>query len=164
VIRVKCSICAKCFEVKASHQKRGWGKYCSTNCRSKSQLRGQSVTCHTCHQQIYRSPRMLTRSKSGFYFCSKSCQTLWRNKTFIGEKSANWKNGEQAYRKILLRGGVEPVCAICKNSDPRILSAHHIDHDRSNNHIRNLIWLCFNCHYLSHHDSSFNQKVLNMVV
>jgi len=31
------------------------------------------------------------------------------------------------------------------------LIVHHIDKNRNNNGIENLIWLCQNCHYLVHH-------------
>jgi len=158
-IVVRCRVCKKKIYVKPSHVKLGWGKYCSIACRSKSQLKGKNVQCHMCNSKIYRPPRMLTHSKSGKYFCTKSCQTLWRNSIFSGEKHPFWKNGKNVYRKILLRNGKKPVCALCSIVDKRLLNTHHIDHDRMNNKLENLIWLCLNCHYLVHHDKIADEMV-----
>ncbi len=152
------------FYTKPSYILRGWGQFCSIKCRSKAQLKGKLVNCAICKKNIYRSPRMISHSKSGKYFCSKSCQTLWRNSTYVGEKSANWINGEKAYRNILLRTGKKIICAICKISDRRILTAYHKDHQRKNNKIENLIWLCLNCHYLAHHDNELDKKVRKLMI
>jgi predicted HNH restriction endonuclease len=37
---------------------------------------------------------------------------------------------------------------------------HHIDKDRTNNTLKNLAWLCHNCHYLVHHDKLEMQRFL----
>ena len=157
---VVCRICKKDFYVKPSHQKLGWGKYCSTSCRANAQFKGKFVECFVCGNSIYRSPKMMQRSKSGKHFCSKSCQTMWRNRVYTGENSTNWVNGESAYRRILIRSGKEPVCTLCKITDLRILNAHHLDHQRINNKVDNLIWLCLNCHYLVHHDKELEEKLI----
>ena|SRR5205085_4900072 len=117
------------------------------------------VSCDICGKKIYRSPANLAKSKSGKHFCSKSCQTLWRNNSFIEEKSANWINGVRTYRNILLRSGKETECALCGVSDQKLLVVHHKDHQRTHNQINNLTWLCFNCHYLVHHDKDLDNKI-----
>lgn len=48
------------------------------------------------------------------------------------------------------RAGVEAVCDLCRITDERVLIVHHKDQDRKNNSIKNLAWLCRNCHYLAH--------------
>lgn len=159
---VSCRICSKIFNIKPSHRKLGWGKYCSIECRSKSQLKGKIVTCHLCGKLVYRSPNKLLHSKSGKYFCDKSCQTLWRNSLFSGENSPKWVNGKRAYRKILLRNNIMPKCCICNNKETKVLNAHHKDHNRSNNKISNLVWLCLNCHYLVHHDTKLDILVKSL--
>lgn len=156
---VKCGVCSKDFYTKPNYQKRGWGKFCSTICRSKAQCKGKIVKCYICDENIYRSPKSLSRSKSSRFFCSKSCQTRWRNSEYIGEKSKNWRNGVSAYRDILRRKGEPEICMLCMISDKRVLAVHHIDHDRTNNKVGNLIWLCLNCHFLVHHDNSLDRKV-----
>lgn len=157
--QVNCKICEKEFYIKPSHHLRGWGKYCSIKCRSKAQYLGKSVYCSTCNKKIYRSPKLIERSKSGKYFCSKSCQTIWRNNEYIGEKNSNWKNGQRAYRNILIRSGRKQICVLCGVVDERVIIAHHVDHKRSNNTLDNLIWLCLNCHFLVHHDKVLDTRI-----
>ncbi|MBL8031006.1 MAG: HNH endonuclease [Candidatus Doudnabacteria bacterium] len=53
------------------------------------------------------------------------------------------------------RHKMEPVCVTCKITDTRVLIVHHLDHDRTNNTISNLRWLCRNCHYLIHEGKTF---------
>ena len=147
----KCKICNKAFYIKPSNQKRGWGKFCSIDCRSKGQLKGQIVKCFICGNNIYRSPMHIKRSRSGNFFCNKSCQTKWRNQIiFIGAKHSNWKNGEFSYRRILKSNSKHIICNHCGISDPRVLLVHHLDKNRKNNAINNLQWLCYNCHHLIH--------------
>lgn len=161
---VKCKTCNKDFYVKPSHQKIGWGKYCSIICRSKSQMKGKKFSCNVCGKQIYRSPKQIIHSKSRLYFCSKKCQTFWRNRFFVGEKHINWINGEYSYREILKRAHIDKVCKLCGIDNKLILNVHHIDHNRQNNHISNLIWLCFNCHFLVHHDHRSEKSLQKLLI
>jgi hypothetical protein len=101
----------------------------------------------------------LEHSRSGKVFCSKTCQTLWRNSIYSGEKHARWNNGISIYRKILLKNGKQPICQNCKIKDTRLLNAHHVDHDRNNNDLNNLVWLCLNCHFLVHHDKIVDRNI-----
>jgi hypothetical protein len=156
---VECRICSKEFYIKPSHYKIGWGKYCSIACRSKAQNKGKMVKCAVCEKEIYRSPGALKHSISGKSFCSKSCQTIWRNITNTGNKNNNWKNGERAYRSIIKRSGKRQICYLCRTNDTRVLMVHHKDNDRTNNRLDNLIWLCCNCHYLAHHYKEINVKI-----
>jgi hypothetical protein len=147
-----CTICSKDFYVKPSHLKVGWGKYCSKKCQFNGQKTGSSLVCHLCKKPIYRTLKSIARSKSGAFFCSKSCQTIWRNEQYRGDKHLNWTGGKASYRTALLRSGQKPVCAKCTLDDKRVLAVHHKDKNRWNNDLSNLIWLCHNCHYLVHHD------------
>lgn len=162
--RVNCGICNKKFYIKPSHLRYGWGKYCSRTCVFKSQLKGKWVECHICGKKIYRALKLLKRSQSGNFFCTKSCQTIWRNRVYVEENSANWKNGEKAYRSILKRSGRKQICQLCRIKDERIVIVHHKDHDRKNNKIENLAWLCMNCHFLVHHDKELEQKFMEALV
>ena len=155
---VHCLLCNTLFYVKPSHQKLGFGKYCSKECRSNAQLKGEVVSCYTCQKKIYRSLGRMRHSKSGNFFCSKTCQTRWRNSFFSEEKHPNWLGGTSSYREILLRTHRIQRCLCCDNNDSRVLIVHHIDHDRKNNDISNLIWVCLNCHFLIHHDLNFEKE------
>ncbi len=158
-----CLICGKIISVKPSQRKLGWGKYCSISCRNTSQRKGKYFNCGICGKQVYKSISKQKNSKSGKYFCTKSCQTLWRNNFYSGNKSMHWKDGHKIYRKTLMCSGVKRACILCGIHNTLILTAHHKDHNRNNNGLENLAWLCLNCHYLVHHDAELDKKVRKWV-
>ena len=49
------------------------------------------------------------------------------------------------YRKLAFET-YDPVCAHCGFGIPSVLEVAHIDGDRHNNHVANLVILCPNCH------------------
>jgi endogenous inhibitor of DNA gyrase (YacG/DUF329 family) len=51
--QVNCKICGKEFYVKPSHQRHGWGKYCSRECQHKGQLKGEFISCAICQKKIW---------------------------------------------------------------------------------------------------------------
>ncbi len=159
-----CLICKKQLYVKPSHFAKGWGKYCSIQCRSKAQIKGETKICFICKKAVYKSQSDLKKSKSGLYFCSKTCQTIWRNKIlYIGQNHTNWKSGITAYRRILSAKDKIRQCSLCKLKDERVLIVHHIDHNRKNNDVSNLTWLCCNCHFLTHHYPEVENSLKEMV-
>jgi hypothetical protein len=148
---VKCKRCEKDFFAKPSWLKIGYGKFCSSKCQYEAQKRGKFIACHICGEKTWKAPKQMKHSKSGKFFCSKSCQTLWRNKEFKGPRHHNWKGGENIHhKKFLIENNIELICKICGTEDERILAVHHLDKNRKNNKIENLIFLCHNCHHLVH--------------
>lgn len=154
--QVKCKICNKEFYIRPSHLKRGHGKFCSQKCQYEGQKTGKFIACDVCGKEKWKTLKDLRSSKSGKYFCGKTCQTIWRNKQYTGERHVNWRGGEFTYQRIMKENKVEPTCNICGIKDKRILLIHHLDHNRKHNVIENLIWLCWNCHYLVH---NYDQKI-----
>lgn len=153
MISVFCKVCGKKFKAKVWHLQRGWSKCCSKKCRDESLKKGKFVNCDTCGKRIWRMPRHFRYSKSGKFFCNKSCQTLWRNKVYSGPNHAFWIDGSSMYRKKLLESGRSAICKLCGERDRRVLQVHHKDDDDRNDEIDNLIWLCINCHHLVHFHS-----------
>lgn len=152
MIRTSCLQCDKYFYVKPNRLLRGWGKYCSRSCQNLSQKTGDYVQCHNCKKPIYKNRMEIKRSKSGCFFCNKSCQTIWRNReVYVGDRHSNWTTGKASYRKNMLRSEKPHICSKCRTEDTRVLAVHHLDKNRDNNKLDNLIWLCHNCHYLVHH-------------
>ena len=149
---VKCLICLKEFYGKPYFLKIGQAKYCSQECMRIGSKTGKVVNCYACGKEVYKTKKALRVSKSKTYFCTKSCQTKWRNSFFIGPKHANWKDGRYSYKSVMLRNKVPKICKLCKNRDSRVLAVHHLDHNKRNSDLSNLIWLCHNCHFLVHHD------------
>jgi len=148
---VACCICQEVFYAKPRHIQRGWGKYCSRHCQHKGQHRGKQYECGVCKMELYRTPAELRKSRSGNFFCNKSCLAVWKNTNAPkGEGHFNWKDGSSAYRAIMKKSGVTPKCSKCKLKNINVLVVHHIDQNRKNNNVSNLCWLCRNCHYLVH--------------
>lgn len=156
---VSCKICGKNFYTKPNWLKKGWGKYCSRECQFKAQRKGNFVSCHRCGKKIWRQPRYLIRSE--IFFCTKLCMMKWRNKLQRGPDHPNWTGGKYMNHSALLIGtGIEPSCKRCNRRDRRVLLVHHTDGDRCNNDISNLVFLCYNCHYLIHnYNESLEPKV-----
>lgn len=162
---INCKACAKKFNAKPSWLKNGWGKYCSRSCRQEAQKTGKTVSCNICGRVAYKSGADLRNSVSKKYFCSKSCQTIWRNSVVhVGSKHPNWTGGNSAYRNMLRRSQQKEICKRCEVNDKRILAVHHIDHNHNNNILSNLTWLCHNCHFLIHHDKNERLKLMAAVV
>lgn len=146
-----CKQCQQSFFAKPSWIKNGYGIYCSKLCHNQSARTGKEVPCFTCQTLVYKSGKALKGSKSGKYFCTKTCQTKWRNTIHSGPQHSNWKDGKHAYRRMMHPSTRPQVCGRCKTADIRVLAVHHLDHDRTNNTLDNLVWLCHNCHHLTHH-------------
>ncbi len=161
---VRCKLCARPFYAKPSWLKRGVGKYCSAACQHEGKKNGKMVACFICGKEAYKQLRALKHSKSKKYFCSKSCQTKWRNAEFIGPKHSNWKSGKHAYKTVLKRHKVPQICKLCKTSDWRVLATHHINGEHTNNKISNLAWLCHNCHFLVHHYNTEKEEFMEALV
>lgn len=162
--QVLCKVCCKEFYTKPNHLKLGWGRCCSRICRDQLAKKGKVVSCSTCDKSIYKSLFHLKHSKSKKYFCSKSCQTIWRNGLYVGKDHKNWINGAKSYRDILKRSGIIPRCGKCKIENQLLLAVHHIDHNKQNNALTILMWLCHNCHYLTHHEKKGCSKKITFKI
>lgn len=111
------------------------------NCGTQKQ--GKIVTCEYCGKEIYRSKRDIENSKSGFFYCSRECGN--RHKNDLRRANGEWNNSKDYRSKALVT--YEHKCFVCGwDEDERILEAHHIDEDRTNNSIQNLCLLCPTCH------------------
>ncbi len=149
----RCEKCNKPFTAKPFHIRKGHGRFCSRRCNFDAMKTGELRACDTCGKATYKTPKQIRVSKNKKYFCSKTCQTIWRNGIFIGPRHASWKHGKNAYQSVLRRIGRKEICQLCQTSDARVLATHHIDKDKTNNKPENLAWLCHNCHFLVHHYS-----------
>ena len=150
MVWLTCIVCGKEFNRKPYLVRRSGGRFCSNACHYASVRTGRYVQCAWCGAQVYRKAQHLRRSKNKKNFCDKSCQTLWRNQEFSGQRHNNWKNGEASYRNIMRRASIDPVCVFCSSNDERVIVVHHKDRNRKNNVLENLVWLCRNCHYIVH--------------
>ena len=150
---VKCSHCGKRFlrsnirlrRIKKIGVKR---QYCSRECVSEDSKKRIKVSCVVCGKEKEITPSVYKKSKSGLFFCGKECKDF-------GQKIENchkdmmpshFNNGYSTYRAKAFRS-YSQKCEICGyDKYKKILEVHHIDGDRLNNNIDNLIILCSNCH------------------
>ena len=145
-ITLYCNDCGHTWETVAAnvlYSNRVNAHHCP-NCLEKDFEKVRFKTnCAYCGKEIIRVKSDMESNKTGLFYCSKNCGNLHKNK--IREESGEWDNSGN-YRKKALKT-YEHKCAICGyKEDTRILEVHHIDEDRENNKLSNLIILCPNCH------------------
>ena len=143
---VECSVCEKKLERETKHvkqaNKNNWEVYCSKECRIIKQSNFKILKCYNCECEIKKTPSEIKRSKSGNMFCSRKCATTTNNKIYKSDQNhPNYTNGSSSYRKRAIKK-YGPICIICKYNVLEILEVHHIDGDRNNNSIKNLIVVC----------------------
>ena len=132
---IRCS-CPKCYEEK---------KHILYDSHSKI------VECAYCGKKIKRHLSKLSNSKNNLYFCCREHKDL-AQRLSSDEKfdimRPNHYGAEESYRQKAF-DTYEHKCAIC-GYDPEgetyLLDVHHIDSNRENNDISNLIILCPICH------------------
>jgi len=147
---VSCRVCHKQFYAKLSWLIVGAGVYCSKDCQNLGRKTGKIISCFLCGRKVYKQKKAITRSKTQHYFCSKTCSITWHNREFKEEKHANRVYGSFSYKRILERSNLHEKCGLCGISNKKLLVAHHVDKNRKNNDVKNLMWLCYNCHHLAH--------------
>jgi hypothetical protein len=99
-------------------------------------------------------------------YCSSRCRNAYnayqwclRNNKFkkagvgsggnqLGENNHKFDTGQVAYKKLPFRNGKEKICEIC--SSKTLVEVHHIDRDRTNNVLQNLLVVCRKCHRKIH--------------
>lgn len=133
-----CEICQKEFEHISCRATKA--KYCSTKCYHQGQReKGKTLyKCHHCEKEFRDSAS--TKRK----YCSKACVNKGRK--------VEWNPVFSTVRKKMIKMGKVEKCEKCGyNEVPNILGVHHIDKNRNNNSIENLMVVCPNCHSLIHH-------------
>ena len=144
------TVSAECF-MRGTKDVRGSCPICSEEIKNK-QLESLRFTtnCAYCGQEIIRSKSKAENSRSGLYFCCREhknlAQRLDSGEQFEAIRPIHYGFTLNDYRLKALQS-YEHKCAICGwNEDERILEVHHIDSNRENNEIDNLIILCPICH------------------
>lgn len=97
----------------------------------------QEVECSYCHKKF---KRLKSQIKTENVFCSKECGNRFKNESvkILDDGTAYRRNAFNTYPH---------KCAICGyNEDERVLEVHHLDENRRNNVIENLVILCPICH------------------
>ncbi len=110
----------------------------------------QQVECAYCGKIFTRSNSRIN-SKNNLYFCCRLhkdlAQRVESGEKFEAIRPEHYKFGNANYRLKAL-SSYPHKCAICGwDEDVDVLQVHHIDENRNNNDIHNLIILCPTCHW-----------------
>ena len=135
-VTIKCKICGHKWNISpASFCPSATKEYSFKGC---SECKYEHTVCSYCGKEIRRLKSDL-KTSSGYVYCSRECGN--RHKAELTKR-----NDSNAYRRNAFEH-YEHKCAICGwNEDIALLEVHHIDEDRTNNTVVNLIILCPICH------------------
>ena len=162
-IKQFCLWCKKNLYITKWQKKMGVGKFCSKKCYSywqrKNQIGKNSMhwkggkvkkECVICGKIFYVD----VFRKNGAKNCSRECSKKYQ----IGENTANWRGGKSfepyipTFTKRLkkqIRKRDNYTCQECNMNEKQLgynLAVHHIDYDKKNSNLDNLISLCRSCH------------------
>ena len=168
-----CPVCTNTFNASITELNRGNAKVCSRQCaryvarKSNTKLKISNVICAYCDKEFYISPSKFRNSKSGLYFCTRNHKDMaQRIESGFNEMwPSHYTDGKHVkYRKFALThyGNVCQLCGYNKYSC--VLQVHHIDHNRQNNKIENLLVCCPTCHMEQHIiDNKVRTKLLAQI-
>ena len=172
-ILMKCNIHNVEFLVDPTNFLRNTNTTVSDKCPECIALHERLVlVCAYCGKKFTRAPSKMNNSKSGLYFCCREhkdmAQRLDSGKQFSEMRPDHYSNVEEkigsinTYREMAMRE-YDHRCSICGwSEDDDILQVHHIDENRQNNALSNLIVLCPNCHakLTSHKYQLIDRKII----
>lgn len=138
--------CPKCGGPCDKHRLNG--TQCA-KCYRQSRAVKPAIPCQNCGKLVHRGPAKWKQTSRRYgAFCSRSCfgqfVTGSKNPAFIdGGSPAEYPKEFVRIRKtVLARDGGH--CFLCWAGGK--MDIHHIDRDRSNNALANLVTLCRKCH------------------
>jgi hypothetical protein len=122
---------------KRDYEIKGYKNYCSKECAVKARIKEPlKLVCCGCNKIFFRKDDY----KNKRTFCSKLCANKHNGKNNpIGLEHPCYVNGISSYRKIINESS---KCYYCDYNNIKILVVHHIDKDRTNNNIENLLVVC----------------------
>lgn len=144
------TVSAECF-MRGTKDVRGSCPICLEIAKNQQYENCRFITkCAYCGKEITRSKSKIDNSRSGLYFCCREhkdlAQRLDSGEKFNVIRPIHYGSDYGDYRAKAFKN-YEHKCAICGwDEDKRVLEVHHIDSDRENNKIDNLIILCPTCH------------------
>ena len=142
---VICDGCGNKFLKSVEAIKKTKKHYCNPDC-----LKSEIIIkkCANCGKDIRGTKNRFRKNKSGLYFCCRKCKDISARLDGIKEIHPD-KYGIptiNTYRKIALLSYPNKCSSCGYDTYINVLEVHHIDGDRSNNNINNLIILCPTCH------------------
>ncbi len=166
-ITILCAWCKKTKEIFPSQNQEYNHNFCNRKCMGKWYSKNKTKENHPCWTektiifcaQCDKSKKIIPSLKREYNFCNQNCHSKWMSKNRCGENSPTWKGGISAEPyckewnfdefKELIRNRDNNECQnpFCKNNcNPNHkLCVHHIDNNKKNCELWNLISLCRGC-------------------
>jgi len=139
-----CKACGVSFISKKAPKKPQ--DYCSRQCSAQKKCKEKiERTCQECNKIFYVAPNIVKKHSTGGKFCKNECRLKnWNKNSMQVQKPGMYrKNAWRFYEKR---------CYDCGITDERVLVIHHIDGNRKNGLLSNLVPVCHNCHCIRHID------------
>lgn len=138
-----CNGCDKSFEKQLRFVKRDCYNYCTHKCSADVRKNRIKLSCVLCGIEVIRP--IGQKNKTGLVFCSQKCKNEAQSVECGRMLQCGPSSDKTAYRNKAL-AYYPKCCEWCKFPILELLDIHHIDHDRNNNDLTNLIVLCVMCH------------------
>ena len=118
-------------------------KFCSHRCAANDKINKIDRTCAECKSVFQVTPYRIKSGKNRGTYCSRKCLLInWNRNSIKNQKAGSYRrNAWKIYGKF---------CHDCNITDERILVIHHIDGNRKNGNLSNLVPVCHNCHAIRH--------------
>lgn len=128
--------------------------FCSRTCSNEYQRAHSNKIqqpCDNCGKLIRVVAAKAKKSKTKLHFCSRVCRAESQRHTgkmYLKQSGTVYKHTSSSYRRKAY-AYYGKACSHCGyHEHEAALDIHHIDEDRSNNSVDNLIVLCPTCHAL----------------
>jgi len=149
-VQIKCMVCGTRVMIKVKDAKRG-GKYCSKRCKDYDNSR--VVKMNYANNPGLRDKTKHVGDKNGRWLCGKSFEPYT---TSFNEHTKN-----------IVKDRDNRVCMICGVNEKDLresLNVHHIDYDKKNSNINNLISLCNVCHSKTNSNREYWRNYLSSLI
>ena len=154
-------ICLECkteFQADEREIRRGNAKFCSLKCSGKHRsktisVKEPNVICSYCSIPIYKPQARIKNSKTGVFFCCREHKDLAQRLGGVAAiQPAHYGTAKvPEYRKKAF-AAYPHKCSECGwDTYSDVLQVHHMDKDRTNNSVNNLVILCPNHHAIWHY-------------
>jgi hypothetical protein len=163
----KCEQCGTTFSARIADLKRGRARFCSQKCfgahrSANKKPKEPNVECAHCGKEFYKNKSQKKNSKSGLFFCSRSCKDSAQRVGGIREIMPS-HYGTSGSNRVVYRTTCfahhKKECVVC--GEDKIVAVHHYDENHYNNDPANLIPLCPTHHQYVH--SRFKDLVIEKI-
>lgn len=156
-----CEICSAQFRVSPHRVRRGYGRFCSKECQGIGRKRGPHkvviLKCEMCGIQVEKPPSHVNAHN----YCSKLCANKAHSKRMSREGNPRFVHGMSPERYSALFRQMAPLvkerdkqacrkCGMTRVEHGKELDVHHINYDKDDNCMGNLVCLCRWCHGAMH--------------